>query len=133
MKTFAIILDGSYEARIERPAISQGYPVYSVALVCPRCLKVWARIESSDFADVTYEIHGSLCPEHDGGSLLANPTFSDFTDWDLLDLLPEPLLRREFNIAIKEALKCHNSSDISGPAGHPTAAIESSIESSTLG
>lgn len=84
-----------------------GYPVVSKAIVCPICLQVWARmpiISNSIF----YSLEGISCINC-GRSTWRNPvpgslldsTMTNDIDWSLIELLPEPLLRREFLLHLK--------------------------------
>lgn len=85
-----------------------GYPVYSGLLICPICLKTWARLtlDGIDF----HEARTAPCQAHSAachpdlrpvaGSLLDNPTINGY-DSVMLDVLPEQLLRREFDLHLK--------------------------------
>ena len=107
----------------------QGYPIYPGILVCPLCFRLWCQMKWIPPEGVTelrpkfeyHEVRGLLCadcslywPQHlhpdlnpVGGSLLDNSTINGY-DVGLLDALPEPLLRREFELTLKsyEALIC---------------------------
>lgn len=76
---------------------------YSQALVCPVCLRVWARLhlEGQDI----FQIRSQPCERHPtdrhhiaGALTLAYHPGSD--DTGLLDHLPEVLLRREFTLTL---------------------------------
>lgn len=104
--------DFSGEWSIERPEFSWregegGWPVYARALVCPHCLTVWARL--TIIGQFRYCVEGTTClkcmdftsePTEFPGSILDNYTCNG-TDWGLIDALPEPLLRREFELHLR--------------------------------
>lgn len=80
----------------------------SYAYICPVCLKQWAVTLLE--GDQEYVIQAAYCERHHPANW--NPTWcvpgsilvghGDYLDWPLLDVLPEELLRREFNLAMKE-------------------------------
>lgn len=85
----------------------RGYQyAHSVALICPRCLTKWAVLS---FGDAEHHVQGAWCARclpadpgfHPGtvpGSILGGWIF----DQPLLEALPEHLLRREFELHLKE-------------------------------
>lgn len=81
-----------------------GWPVYSRALVCPWCLRVWATLEV--FGQTGFVIDSSPCEDcpqwHDlpPGSLLASQVCNG-VDWGLITEMPEALLRREFELTLR--------------------------------
>lgn len=83
-----------------------GWIVHSTALICPKCLKVWATLTFQ--GDTHHEIQAASCalcnhlwnvpgtPHRSvPGSILVND-LSNGTDWGLLECLPVDLLRQEF-------------------------------------
>lgn len=77
----------------------------SRALVCPTCLRVWAKLhmEGSD----KFAIYGWPCQSHPtdssqvAGSIFPDSSPLGFTqDWGLWDNLPKPLLEREFLLTL---------------------------------
>ena len=106
---FDILLRG-VPYSVDRTPFSRGYPIHSGVMVCPICLQTWAALQMegqavfqpravSCAAPCLYWSEFSAVP----GSLIEAPTFWDGVDWELLDLLPEELLRREFNLTLKAA------------------------------
>lgn len=94
---------------------------YSRVLVCPRCLKQWAHLAFQNSEpggglplgclEPTGVFCGDCGPGREGkvaGSLLDAP-YSSGVDLPLLYALPEPLLRREFELHLK-----HYEREISG-------------------
>lgn len=79
----------------------------SVALICPRCLRMWAVLAFEGDADIRPE--GAYCRRHIPrdlwfsnrprvpGSILTGYSW----DRPLLAALPEPLLRREFELHLQ--------------------------------
>ena len=101
---------------VERPDFTpEGYPVYSRLFVCPCCHEVWAKVIREDQSPARPEMVScgemSTCQWTDEltamvpGSLLDyGVTLPGMIDFDLLDILPEPLLRREFDLTLKALL-----------------------------
>lgn len=85
----------------------KGYSyAHSLALVCPKCLAQWAVLS---FAEPDHHVQGMWCSRctpadptfHPGmipGSILGTYNI----DYPLLEALPEALLRREFELHLKE-------------------------------
>lgn len=74
-------------------------------LVCPACQRAWASLSYLDRRQWHYPIPAFCvdCPFEDWrgnipGSLLLNYGYGHTYDTELLERMPEPLLRREFNI-----------------------------------
>lgn len=69
---------------------------HSYTLICPRCQQQWAILAFAGDEDL--HIQGAYCDRHGGGTL--------FWDWhfdrELLRVLPEPLLRREFTLTMRQ-------------------------------
>lgn len=98
-----VFISGFPPARLERQrswsslwdAEGYGY-AHSQALICPRCLKQWALLQFSE--DTETHPQGQYCELHGGGTL--------FWDWhfdpELLKALPEALLKREFDLTLKQ-------------------------------
>lgn len=112
MKTqFLIRVKGEREVFITRDTSLHsraiGYLIPSVAFICPNCLDPWAFIWDTVSK---CEIEPSSCEKcwkpdwryPFPGSILDSLFFEAGVDWDLMDLLPEPLLRREFRIHLKK-------------------------------
>lgn len=106
------LLDTTEHFVIKREAFTaDGYPVYSRCFVCPFCVRVWANISKGDsLAAATQDWHRpegvpcELCESvehHIAGSILEYSITFNGLDLDLLDALPEPLLRREFELTLK--------------------------------
>lgn len=96
---------------VERPEYtSEGYPVYSRQLVCPMCCSIWAKLTIPGKQwHIPEAAPCQFCPaEHDRevpGSLIVYSTPTIGLDLDLVDLLPEQFLRREFNLTMKALQK----------------------------
>lgn len=90
-----------------REELSEGYKIPSIALVCPVCVQIWGRCtipgsslwvpemvscEACDWSDILHPVPGSIISNN-------HPTSG--VDWALLDALPEELLRREFNLTVR--------------------------------
>src|SRR5437660_6801687 len=98
-----LIRIGGEAVEIPRDPTSQGYPVYPRAFVCPWCLARWATIGEPPFAIEATPCQYCPATGHPvPGSLLDNFTFGELVDWELLDLLPASLLRREFDLHIRQ-------------------------------
>jgi len=106
---FDILLRG-VPYSVDRPPFSRGYPIHSGVMVCPICLSMWAYLPME--GQLIYQPRAVSCASPCmywsefspvPGSLLEAPTFWDGVDWELLDLLPPELLRREFNLTLKAA------------------------------
>jgi hypothetical protein len=106
--------DYSFEGTIQRDEFScregfGGWPVYSRALICPYCLRCWAqlRVTTQDYFSLEpvscLQCNRSTELNPIPGSLLDSQICNGI-DWGLIDVLPEPLLRREFNLTL-EAIK----------------------------
>lgn len=119
---------GPQVARWERPEFSRGYPVYAVAFFCPICCEIWGRIgitPDDDTQDVTFvsQMVGCLfCSWKDErhpvvGSVIVNSTFFDFIDTELLDYLPEEVLKYE----MLRTMSCITDQDIISRAAELTA------------
>lgn len=102
---------------VERPDHYLGWPVYSTAFVCPFCLRLWCVITNEEKAD-PYHIQGASCRECPpghwilnpvSGSILDNSTFSSGPDIDLFEALPEPLLKREYDLHIQHFERYQNA------------------------
>ncbi len=88
-----------------------GYPLFSAALVCPLCLKLWARLEVE--GEDEHEVRGIPCATHDtachpdlrpvAGSLLDFP-HGNVYDGELLDRMPPELIEREFRLTLSSIL-----------------------------
>jgi hypothetical protein len=99
---------------VEREEFINGYPVYSGLMVCPICRKIWATLslETGEYK-LFHEARTIPCEKHPeachpdlrpvAGSLLDNFTANGY-DGPLLDELPEPLVRREFELHMKSLL-----------------------------
>lgn len=97
--------------RVDRPSHSNGYPVRPTIMVCPMCTDKWAKFELSseagpyDILPVSCEIcayQSIMSPIP--GSLITNWSLGqgeNGVDWELLEVLPEQLLRREFDLTLK--------------------------------
>ena len=98
-------------AWLEREPLSLGYPIHSSALFCPICRQAWAETHAEpDEVHVPQMVSCEVCEWSDElhpvpGSLLVNDIFSDGVDWELLELLPPELLKREFNLTLRAYLK----------------------------
>src|SRR5437660_10227796 len=98
-----LIRIGGEAVEIPRDPTSQGYPVYPRAFVCPWCLARWATIGEPPFAIEATPCQYCPATGHPvPGSLLDNFTFGELVDWELLELLPTVLLRREFDLHIRQ-------------------------------
>lgn len=76
--------------------------VLPYAYVCPKCLSTWAIAPLTNGLDQDFEILPSACPRHGAGSLILS--YGDrIHDPALIDFGPEPLLTREFSIALSLA------------------------------
>lgn len=92
------------QVTILRPRLLNGYPLYGAVLVCPVCCQLWCRLALSTSL-AFHEARTAPCIDHDAachpdlrpvaGSILDNQTCNTW-DYDLLERLPEDLLRREF-------------------------------------
>lgn len=95
---------------------SKGYPIYGGMMVCPYCGRTWATLSWQDLPPGEFaprEVRGFPCESCScfeprclhpdlrpvGGSLLDNPTVGGY-NVALLEALPEPLLRREFELTL---------------------------------
>jgi hypothetical protein len=100
--------------KFDREDFSRGYPLYSVSLFCPICCKVWGGINvEGDKVLFPHTVSCVECNWADGlcpvpGSVLVNNIFSSGIDWELLDLLPDWLVKREFELTLdsQEAYLC---------------------------
>jgi hypothetical protein len=114
---------------IHRDDSCRGYPVYPSILVCPMCFRLWCQMKWLPPEGITelhpkfepHAVQATICadcfrfwPQHlhpdlnpVGGSLLDSSTMNGY-DVGLLQALPEPLLRREFELTLSsyEALIC---------------------------
>lgn len=94
---------------IQRPRLLNGYHLVSAVLVCPVCTRIWCRL-ACDNNLAFHEARTSPCSEccsagHPdlrpvAGSILDNQNCNTW-DYDLLDRLPEDLLRREFALHMR--------------------------------
>ena len=97
---------------LQREMFSRGFPVSSSIAVCPLCFSVWARLSWEPQYEPVFEAHvpqmvscaeckwrDDYHPVH--GSLLHNDIFEDAVDWELLELLPPELVRREFQLTLE--------------------------------
>lgn len=85
-----------------------GYPIHASLFVCPICKHIWG---SSGFEGDNISVPQMVACEdcewkgHPGqipGTILYNANISQGgTDLDLIDVLPEELLRREFTLHLK--------------------------------
>lgn len=113
-RTQTVMIDGLPPQSFQRPYSWEsetygGWQVgYSFALVCPVCLRVWARLhmEGSD----TFGVVGQPCQRHPtgkwdvAGSILPRNNPVDITlDMGLFDHLPLNLLQREFALTLAHA------------------------------
>lgn len=69
---------------------------HSLVLVCPRCLARWAVLA---FDEEDMHPQGVYCEHHGDGRLIHA---GGAIDHPLLNALPEALLRREFELTLKE-------------------------------
>lgn len=111
---------GGVWCEVERGNLTSGYPVYSRVFYCPACRQLWGELLNSPmdpafavtvscyrcnwtekgrgvYADNCGDLGRGMVP----GSILDYNTTIDGIDWDLLDSLPEELLRREFHLTLK--------------------------------
>lgn len=111
LKQQVILAGGHLRYHFEREAFSWregegGWPVYARALICPYCRDNWGTlaIEGQNYfccEEVSCELCNLSTPRHSvPGSLLDSYTCNG-TDWGLIDVLPEPLLRREFQLHLR--------------------------------
>ena len=95
---------------VDREPFCLGYPVYSVLHVCPLCRKTWATLtvegeeiwipQFSPCERCVYSKPSVL--KHVPGSILGNNIISmTGIDWGLLEVLPDILLRREFDLLLR--------------------------------
>ncbi len=68
---------------------------HSEVRVCPTCLTQWAVLS---FGERDHHIQGAYCEKHGDGRLLHE--FGSI-DLPLLEVLPTPLLEREFRLTLK--------------------------------
>jgi hypothetical protein len=143
-----IITIGSLTFEIERPSHSRqhsdrhdcpfgyGWPLASTSLCCPYCNQVWATLSVE--GQPKYQITPAPCHSCGGepdeiffpGSLLNNLWLPDVTDWDLLQLLPIELMRREASIAL-EYIECLNRDPDIGSAAEVEAGAYSTASSTS--
>lgn len=93
-----------------RTPFTEGYPVYSRCFVCPKCITVWGvllNIGGLGIVSRAEVVSCEQCDWRDGvdveipGSILYYSIPVSGVDWQLLEALPEPLLRREFDLTLK--------------------------------
>lgn len=104
-----IVIKDVFVGEIDRPPIDSargGFHIISRAKVCPACLDVWAIMQTENDRNV-YGIESQFCAgcrtEYSlgvPGSLL-DDRMSWTVDWDLIDYLPEVLLKREFELHVR--------------------------------
>jgi hypothetical protein len=100
--------------KILREESCNGYPIYSSAMFCPVCRKVWAELfmtnQTKPVSFVPHMVGCSTCRWTSRNSdipatiLFNGLIFPEATDWPLLYALPFELLEREFNLHL-EAMK----------------------------
>lgn len=79
----------------------------SFLIICPLCYDVWARLKGSD---VSHWLHRYVpCIDHPQaafpyGCWLAGSLLELDLQTQLFDVLPEPLLRREFELTMQSCL-----------------------------
>jgi hypothetical protein len=140
--------DGWALYAVERPAYSRqgahphdcpfgyGWPIQSTTLICPYCNEVWARLTAEGQAK--HNMTPAPCHECGGepdeiffpGSLLNNLWLPDVTDWDLLQLLPIELMRREASIAL-EYIECQQNYLAIGSVGGRESGMYSTASSTS--
>lgn len=111
MQQFIYLL---YEAELvggavldREPFSPEGYPIYSRLLVCPKCCQPWAKLTVEGDAAHRPEMASCMFCDWSSeaspvpGSLIVYGITGDNVDWGLLAVLPENLLRREFNLTMK--------------------------------
>jgi hypothetical protein len=132
MKRYIIFFDED-KVSINRPEFYCGWPVNDLAFICPECLDVWATIEAE--GDRPYQIQVISCENHLSthwilnpipGSILDNSMFSNGPDWDLLAALPIELLRREYNLHIKQFERYQNEQSSTETSRSPGRVIVAS-------
>jgi hypothetical protein len=105
MKYFIFLQGTGPPFTIDRPNLYCGWPVNSIAFVCPWCLKVWGKIAKDTLGPA--QIQSASCvnckPSHwilnpIPGSILDNSLFTNGPDWDLFDALPPELKLREYDL-----------------------------------
>lgn len=114
MQQFVYLLNGAELLTgfsVERPEYtSDGYPVYSRLLVCPMCCSVWAKLTVPGKSwhrpeAATCQFCQDPLERSVPGSLLSYTIPCSGVDTDLLDVMPEQFLRREFNLTMKAVQK----------------------------
>lgn len=91
--------------RPERDEARGGFWIGSRAKVCPSCLSIWALMQTE--RDPVYGVDSQFCEvcrvEYCNGvpGSLLDDRQSWTVDWDLIRYLPEPLLRREFELHVR--------------------------------
>jgi len=115
MKRRMLVVFSGQFYQFECESHSRGYPIYAGMMVCPYCGRTWATLSWQDQSSVfePREVRGfpcELCSSLEpqtlhpdlrpvGGSLLDNHTVGGY-NVALLEALPEPLLRREFELTL---------------------------------
>jgi len=127
----SVNLKGATPVLLDHESFLNGYPYYSGAMICPVCLDIWATlaVEGQGFFElrcIPCEHHSDACHldlRPVAGSLLDNPNCNGW-DTELLELLPEALVKREFSLHLNSLLlkeinnECSNpSSECSNPSG----------------
>lgn len=139
-----ISLKGEVLEIFQRPPVvwlegSGGWPLYSQAFVCPWCLELWAMLtlQGEHSGHEILPVPCLQCPSwgnHIPGSILENYA-CDF-DQELLSVLPQTLLEREFFLTLSyfEGKPCESTSMQKKPPtelslSKSTPQTESSLES----
>lgn len=105
-----ICFEGS-EWLIEREAFTWcehkgGWPVTSRAMICPWCCSIYAKLlvenhSGFSFEGVSCEACARPTDRHPVPGSLLDSSMTSVIDWSLVNHLPEPLLRREFELTLK--------------------------------
>ena len=79
----------------------------SYLVICPQCFDVWARLSGQD---TSFWWHRYVpCEQHSAPAYGFKTPGSLLDAEDLIDVLPEELLRREFDLLVKGEIECpHN-------------------------
>jgi hypothetical protein len=109
---YHILISGhDRDYRVERPGFWKGYSVVPRALTCPQCLDVWCTIIPEDNESPScHDVVPATCVHCTAASRWMYPVpGSIINDWtglggwddDLLEALPEDLVKREFELTLK--------------------------------